>query len=348
MSDEATSHDDATIQAALEGLASARGFNLADGSPSHGPSTDPPEVVEGQRSTESDTPDAASQPADNAPAAEKPPEKTEDKPQGERALYDRIARMDAAIQKERAERRRLEQEARELRSRLEEDDQAWKRNPLEAVHRRGLSLEQLNRRHLELGEEPPKDDAKNANLPPEVQAALAELDSLKQWREQSQRQLQEYQAQQETQRQVEILRNHLQGFGDEYALINDLGEHESVLRKITDHLAGGRFDDEEHAATVIAAIAKQEETRLQAQLRQYLGKPKVRAFIERELRGAKESERPARRESQGEPRLRAVAQPQLSSDLGRERAKFANDVERFDRDEALRAAIEEAKASGLG
>lgn len=288
---------------------------------------------------------AAAEPVEGEPA-----EPTEDKAAADKkaapdpkSLMDKVARKDADLQRERAARRELEQRMQRLEQEREEEARAWREDPLGALHRKGLTQAQLNERYLNLD---PKDEAKpkadTSNLPPEVQQALKRLEALEQKSQASEQELQQARLEQHKTQQVDMLKDHLSKF-DEYELLNDMGAHGAVYESVLQHLAGGRFEDDEHAASVISVLAQREENRLREELRGHLGKPKVRAFLERELRGVKSESRPARREPQGAPLPSNPVRSQLSSDLQQERTLRPPPSESWNPDDAWRRTLQEAE-----
>lgn len=341
MSDEQTSNSstaDSSEPAAPDFMGAIRELGASKGIAFPGD----PAPAEGDASTH-EAPAEAAPDGEPAQTAEEPPAEKKPAQPDAKALMDRVARKDADLQRERAARRDLEQRMQRMEQEREEEARAWRDDPLGAMHRRGYTQAQLNERYLNLE---PKDEAKGkpdtSGLPPEVQQALQRLEALEQKSQASEQELQQARLQQHKAQQVDMLKDHLSKF-DDYELLNDMGAHGAVYEAVLQHLAGGRFEDDEHAASVISVLAQREENRLREELRGHLGKPKVRAFLERELRGVKSESRPARREPQGEPLPSNPARSQLSSDLQQERALRPPPSERWDADDAWRRTLQEAE-----
>lgn len=316
--------DSGSVDSALRALAASKGF--AYGGEEQAAPVDVPDPDEAK---------ATPEPAAAAPETPKPVAAKE-------VPLEKYARIEAKAREAEAKARAAEQRAAEAERRLQEEEEAWKADPLVALHRRGLSTLDLNKRALDLGE-PAKEAPKAEELPAWAAELKRQNDELIKWREQQVQREQQTAQRQAVQAQVDVLKNHLGKF-DEFSLVNDLGEHEEVLRRVSAHLAGGRFEDDEQAATVIAAIAREREAELQAQYREVLGKPKLRAFLERELRGAQSEETPARRDSQGNRGVRNNARPALSEPAQRtQQLRPAADEREWSREEAMRRALDEVR-----
>jgi hypothetical protein len=315
--------DSGSVDSALRALAASKGFAYGGEEPQA--LVDTPDPDEAKATPEPVVPDAPKSVA----AKEVPLEK--------------YARIEAKAREAEAKARAAEQRAAEAERRWQEEEAAWKADPLVALHRRGLSTIDLNKRALDLGE-PAKEAPKAEELPAWAAELKRQNDELIKWREQQVQREQQTAQQQAVQAQVDILKCHLGKF-DEFSLVNDLGEHGEVLRRVSAHLAGGRFEDDEQAATVIAAIAREREAELQAQYREALAKPKLRAFLERELRGSQSEESPARRDSQGNRGARNPARAALSNEPAQQRTQLRPpaDEREWSREDAMRRALEEVR-----
>lgn len=306
------------VDSALRALAASKGLEYG-GEPAVGPADVP-------------DPDEAPPPA---AAAAKPAVAAKDVP------LDKYARMEAKAREHEAAARASAQRLAELEQQRSEEENAWKADPIAALHRRGLSTTDLNKRALDLGE--PKPDAPAEALPAWAQELKRKNDELESWRTQEMQARQQNAQQQQVAAQTNILKEHLGKF-EEFALVNEMGAHDAVYKRITQHLAGGRFEDDEQAATVIAAIAREEETRLQAQFREYIGKPKVRAFLERELKGKQIEAKPSPARTPGPTRVGNDARPANGATPAQRTALRPEPDEGWSRDDAMKRALEEASA----
>lgn len=318
--------DAGSVESALRALASSKGLSYGGEESDSAPVDVPPE---GGDDGPAETPAPA--PAAAAPEAPKPPPKE--------VPLEKYARIEAKAREAEAKLRAAEQKAAELERRVQEDEVAWKQDPLGALHRKGLSTTDLNKRALDLGE--PKPDAPAEELPAWAQELKRQNEELSQWRADQMKAQQQVAYQQAREREVGIIRDHLGKF-DEFSLVNELGEHEEVLTRISKHLAGGRFEDDEQAATVIAAIARERETELQNKYRADLAKPKLRAFLERELRGTQSEETPRPARTPGQRGPSNTARP-ASADAPRNALRPAPEESGWSRDEAFARALDEAR-----
>lgn len=313
--------DTGGVEGALRALAESKGFAYGGDDPA----TDAP----------SDAPDPDEAKPTPAPAAVEPPKATP-----KEVPLEKYARIEAKAREAEANARAAEQRAIAAEQRLQEEEAAWKADPLAALHRKGLSTTDLNKRALDLGE--PKPDAPAEELPAWAQELKRQNDELSQWRNTQIQREQQAAQQQAVAGQVEILRNHLSKF-DEFSLVNDLGEHEEVLKRVSKHLAGGRFEDEEQAATVIAAIARERETELQNKYRAELARPKLRAFLERELKNAQSEENPRPARTPGQRGLSNTARPASEAPAPRNTLRPDPEETGWSRESAMQRALEEAR-----
>lgn len=305
-----------------------------------------PDMPQGMPQADASPPETSPE----APKQEPPPAAKKPEPDA-KSLMAKYAAKDAAFQQERAARARIEQELQQLRAAQEEEARMWDQDPLAALHRRKLTTRELNQRALELGEKPVADSAdkpQGKTADPVISALEQRLAEIERRDQENQRRLQQYEQEKAVQHQVDVLKNHL-GSIEDFPLLNDLGEHRTVYDAVVQHLAGGQFADDEEAAAVISNIAHQHEARLQARLREQLGKPKFRAFLERELRGAQKEASPARQVNQGEPRASNPARSAFNPDsaLTRSSVPPTNLSQAWDRDAAWRQTMEEASKLAL-
>lgn len=340
-----TTPNDGGAFAAVQQLAASRGLAMRDAAP---PATPP------AREPDQAPPDDAAGDTDPAPAPKEPPDPA-DKPkeaaaksagEQERLWLDRMAKKDAQVHQERTRARELEQRLQAIEQQRQQEEQGWRTDPLGQLHSKGLTQAQLNERYLLGGGEKGKDEQpKAAALPPEV---AREFEELKQFRKELLQREQQREQQQQRASRIDMLRKHLEPV-DDFKMVSEMGIFDGILEDLERHTSGGRFDDPEEAALIINRFAHERQTAFQTEIRGMLGKPSIRAFIERELRGAQTSETPraAHQESKGQPPPRTPARSRLGSDLALERTYRPPADERWNKDEAMRRALLEAPKSEI-